>query len=519
MAVINTAESKAVLEDPRLPEPKSIWNYFLALMETPRGSGHQDIIKPKLIEFGKALKLESFSDEVGNVIIRKPPTAGFENSPSICLQAHYDMVAVKLDEITHNFKTDPLKPQLLPSPNEKYGKVILQATGTSLGADNGVGAAIILAILADKTLTHGPLEALFTTDEETSMIGVRELKPNVLRSQYLINTDNQFTERLLIGCAGCFEETLHFPLKKSTVDGVGVVVHIKGLKGGHSGLEIHKGQANACKLLAEAVHETSRTVGIQNALTAKSFHGGEKINVIPPTAHLSLVVPPDKKDTFLTTLKANTQKLQIEWNKLEPGLEFTVDVDGETKTHSVYDAGSTQRTLDLVQVVPHGVLRWSADVEGAVESSINFWKITLSDASTSTPAQPPEVSFDFRARFADIKKSPYINENLVALARLGGGTYEGMHNVVPAWLPEPESELVQITKQVYREINGSDPEVYAFHAAVEVGFIQAVYPGMKCIGIGPRLTGLHSPAETVYVSSVPDTYRLMLGIIQRLGKV
>lgn len=306
---------------------------------------------------------------------------------------------------------------------------------------------------------------------------------------------------------------LRFPLKKEKITGVKIVINLKNLKGGHSGVEIDGGRANAHKILAEAVDVASKETNIGNVIAAQYFVGGDKKNVIPPAARTSIIVPADKKDAFLANFAKSTQKLKAEWKTIEPGMEFVVKADDAAATHESYDNYSTQRTFDLVHTAPHGVLRWSPDVKGLVETSINLARVVLCDV-----CEDHEVRFEFFARSNDNGQMPFVHEQLLSFARLGGGIPSGMENYFPGWLPDPSTSLLQVGKQVYKELNGTDAEVYAIHAGLECGIFQGTHPQLKCISVGPYLTGVHSPDETLYIETVPGTYNLIVGILAKLEK-
>lgn len=514
MSLFHTEESKKVFEDPRLPEPKSVWNYFLALIEVPRGSGHSDLIIPKLLEWGKGLGLETFTDEARNVVIKKPASPGYEKYPVVALQAHYDMVAVKRDEVVHDFKTDPLKPQINPSPNEKYGKYVLRATGTSLGADDGIGVAIILSIFADKTLKHGPLEALFTRDEETTMEGSLGVKPGLLKAKYLINVDSEESWRICIGCAGGFITDFTLPLTKSNVNGILNTITIGGLRGGHSGVEIHEGRANALKLLQQVIQEAAVAVQAQDNLALQTFLGGDKRNVIPHNATASVVIPTNKNTAFLGAFANVVVKLKKEWKTVEPDLNISIKSDDSPASHAVYDTASSVKFLDTVNVVPHGIIRFSPDVVGLVETSINLSKVSLNAGAGDIVA--PLAVFEFLGRSSDDDQLPTLYDKLGAIARLVSGTILPYHKITDGWLPDTSTHLLAVSKQAYKDIVGVDAEIYAVHAGLECGILQKSHPTLKCISVGPYLTNVHSPDETVYVDTVGLTYSLILKTLANL---
>eukprot|EP00770_Monocercomonoides_exilis_P006153 MONOS_6123.1-p1 / transcript=MONOS_6123.1 / gene=MONOS_6123 / organism=Monocercomonoides_exilis_PA203 / gene_product=aminoacyl-histidine dipeptidase / transcript_product=aminoacyl-histidine dipeptidase / location=Mono_scaffold00188:90245-91843(-) / protein_length=512 / sequence_SO=supercontig / SO=protein_coding / is_pseudo=false len=507
---LTTAAAQSVLADGRLPEPKAIWDYFLAMVETPRGSGFPDLPREKIIGFGKELGLETERDEAGNVIIRKPATPGYESRPSVCLQAHYDMVTVAAEGLTFDFTKQPLVPRIVESPDKAFGQYALMATDTSLGADNGIGCGIVLAILADKTLKHGPIEGLFTTDEETTMYGATNIKKGFIKSPYLINVDSEEDWRITIGCAGGFEDELTLPLKKDNIEGAAIRIELKGLQGGHSGVEIHKGRANALKLLGQLIHQTTLHCNLEGKFGLQYFVGGDKRNVIPPNARCGIVVPAASKAEFMTELKKQEELLKQEWKTIEKDMKF-IETEGAIDKHVSYDYESTRKFLDVVLIAPHGVMRMSPDVEGLVETSINFCKAVLCDKPECHAAR-----FEFFPRSSDNDYMPVVHEQLKALARTVGANITDMPNIFPGWLPDTANPLLTLSVETYKEIHGKEPEIYAIHAGLECGMFQASHPGLKCISVGPYMVDVHSPKETLFIDTVPGSYKLLTTVLEKI---
>lgn len=534
--LFKTTASAAVFDNPIITEPKQFWNYFLALVETPRGSGHQDIIKPLLVKWGNALGLDTKTDEVGNVIIRKAASPGCEAWPGICLQSHYDIVAIAREGVSINFLTDPIVPSILPAPTDlyingsllgpEYGSYILTGVNTSLGADDGTGVAATFSILEDNNLKHGPIEAIFTTDEETTMIGAEKVERQSLKSKYFINLESGRIGQIGVGCGGGFDQTLSFPFEKKTVEGVRIVIEIQGLKGGHSGNTINEGRANAIKLLAEAVDMASKAIGAQEILAAQSFVGGQKMNAIPSSGTVTLIVPSEKKTAFLTSFQTQTQKLQTEWETIEPGLQFTVTADASSQSHVSYDAPATRLTLDVIHSLPHGVLRMSPDVPDLVETSINLALVNLcADCANTGPSgcgvcdDKPQLRVDLLARGSDDKQMPFVQEKLETIARLGGGKASVVRNAYPGWRANLDSHLLAVAKQALMDLDGVEAEVYATHAGQEVGFfVDGSQSITEAISTGPYRTGAHTWDEALYIETVPRFYRLLVRILQTLDK-
>ncbi|KAJ4459164.1 aminoacyl-histidine dipeptidase [Paratrimastix pyriformis] len=485
-----------------LPEPKPVWKHFLGMMQVPRESGHPEQIRAWLLEQARTLGLQSAVDRVGNVVIRKPATPGLEGRPSICLQAHMDMVCEKTKESTHNFDTDALVPRLLD------GNTKLMATNTTLGADNGIGDAMALAILEDRTIQHGPIECLFTVDEETTMKGAAEIEAGFLQSHYLINVDSEEDWRICIGCAGGFEAHIRQPLSWIQAPGARIQLELHKLLAGHSGVEIHKGRANANKLLCRLLHQ-----GIQSVTPfalLQSLVGGTKKNVIPGASKAVIVVPEEHVERVMAALHAKFEQIKTEWKTAEPEMELAMSVLPE-RTGFALCPSSTRKALDLILAVPHGVLRMSPDVAGLVESSINAAKVTLAHGHMENHLQ-----IEFFARSSNNNAMPWIYEKLGCIARLAGAQLSERLHDFPGWLPNMASPLLATAKQVFTEVMKKEPEIYAIHAGLECGMFQAKYPGMDCISVGPYMTDVHSPKETLYVNTVPKVYELLVGIIRNV---
>jgi dipeptidase D len=369
---------------------------------------------------------------------------------------------------------------------------------------------MIFAILADKSLKHGPIEGLFTSDEETTMYGASNLKPGFLKSPYLINVDSEESWRITIGCAGGFEDVIELPLTKAKIDGVPMRIELKGLLGGHSGVEIHEERGNALKLLAQLVHQTIRNINAEDKCGLQYFVGGDKRNVIPPAARCSVVVPKEFFDAFKVELKKQQDILRAGWKTKEKGMTF-VEIIGEPGTHVSYDLASSRKFLDVVMIAPHGIIRNSPDVDDLVESSLNFAKVVLCDLEECYKAR-----FEFFPRSSDNDYMPVIHEQLRGLARLIGGTITDMPGIFPGWLPDTTNPLLHKAKEVYKELNGKEPEIYAVHAGLECGMFQNSHPGLKCISVGPYMINVHSPQETLFVDTVPGSYKLIATILEKL---
>lgn len=501
---MTTPQAKECLA--KLPSPASVWKNFMTVIEVPRGSGNTAGIAHKLMEIGKELGCEVIRDQVGNVLLRKPPTQGYENTPSICLQSHMDMVPEKELGNLHDFLVNPILPRIVAGPD---GRLKIMATGTSLGADNGIGIALSLALVEDN-VPHGPLELLFTVDEETSMKGAQEIKPGFLKSKYLINVDSEEDWRICIGCAGGFETSIILPVTHADPETLtnysGVAIELKKLCGGHSGVEIHRGRANAAKLVGRLIAQTKHV--LEFPLLMGSLEAGTKKNVIPPRCVATVFTPHSCVDKLTEILKQQYKLIHREWNIIEPNMEIDFTVLPAVPQIPVLDQFCTRRFLDLLSAAPHGILRMSPSVEGLVESSINLCRVTI--------APEGRAVFDFFARSSDNHHMPVIHEELSSIARLAGAHISVIKALFPGWLPVTTSRILTCAKTAFRAVNGKEPELYAIHAGLECGLFQALdkYPDLECISIGPYLTDVHSPQESLYIDTVPRTYNLLAAILR-----
>lgn len=485
-----------------LPGPKAVWNHLLWLVETPRGSGDCKAVTEKLIALGKQWGLDVSQDKIGNVLIRKPAHPGFEHVPSVCVQSHVDMVCVHDGKTSVNFKADPLRARV----TEHKGRQVLMATGTSLGADNGIGVAFGLALLEDKSLKHGPLECLFTIDEETTMVGASEIEPGWLKSKILINADSEEDDCLCIGCAGGFESTIQVPLTWVETKGARIEVDLHGGLGGHSGVEIHLGRACFNKVLARILVQAWKN--IPGYFRLASYQGGEKRNVICSKTTAVIVVPQDQVAACLKEIEAQYEVVRAEWKTLEKDMALATKVLPES-TGPAMDGASTERFLQQLLVGPHGVLRWSPDVPGLVESSINL-------AIVRASPERPIGEISFFARSSSNSQMPHIYDCLVAQGKSAGCTVTPSEGNFPGWLPNPESPLLGIAKRAFAEVHKKEAKIYAIHAGLECGMFQAKYPGMDCISLGPLLTDVHSPAEKLFIDTVGPTFEVLTRILEHI---
>jgi dipeptidase D len=476
-------------------EPKNIWNYFSDLNAVPRPSKKEERVIEFMMNFGRELGLPTSKDEVGNVLITKPATPGKENSPTIALQSHLDMVHQKNSATQFDFQSEGIRMQV----EDDWVK----AEGTTLGADNGIGVACAMAVLASDSLEHPALEALFTIDEETGMTGAKGLKGGLMSARYLLNLDTEEDTELCIGCAGGVDVVGTGSYETTTVAEGSVVVELAltGLSGGHSGMDIHRGRANANKLMNRFLERAAATCQAR----ILKIDGGGLRNAIPRESHAKVVVPGAKVEDLKELVFSTLETLGKEYATTDPSLSLVAtpegDYDGPAATH--------EATLGFVRALhslPNGIYRLSPDVEGLVQTSSNLARVVFQDASF-------KVACLVRGS-VDSEKCDMGRAISCALEQIGAEvTSSGEY---PGWAPKPDSEVVKVMTKIYRELFDEAPHVLACHAGLECGIIGQNYPDMEMISFGPNIRGAHSPDETVQVSSVQKTWKLLVETLARI---
>lgn len=473
--------------------PQNVWKHFYALTQVPRPSGHLEPVQTFLVNYGKSLNLESFLDEVGNVIIRKPATPGMENRKGVILQAHMDMVPQKNNDKVHDFTKDPIETII-------DGDWV-KANGTTLGADNGMGVAAIMAVLEDNTLKHGPLEALITADEETGMYGAFGLKEGTVKGEILLNLDSEDEGELYIGCAGGMDVTATLEYKEVEVDpeDVALKVTLKGLRGGHSGLEINQGRANANKLLVRFVREAIASYEARLA----SWEGGNMRNAIPREAHAVLTVPVDNVEELMGLVKYCEDLFNEEYKAVETPITFTaerVDLPKGEVPEEIQD-----NLVDAIFACQNGVMRNIPAIPDTVETSSNLAIITIKEG---------KAEFKILARSSSDSMKECLTTSLESCFNMAGmkvvmtGGYSG-------WQPNVDSPILHAMKQSYKEQFGTEPAVKVVHAGLECGIIGATLPHLDMISFGPTLRSPHSPAERVLIPTVKKFYDFLVATLEQ----
>jgi dipeptidase D len=473
-------------------KPAGLWTCFAELSKIPRPSKHEAAAAAFVVGTARKLGLECAQDAAGTVVVRKPASKGLEGRPMVCLQGHLDMVPEKRPDKKHDFLKDPLT--LVRKGNT------LMADGTTLGADNGVAVATSLAIMADGSLVHGPLEFLFTIDEETGLTGAHNLQPGFLKSRILLNLDSEEEGALYVGCSGGRDTMGTWPLDTEAAPAgtAGLEIKVGGLRGGHSGLEIDKGRGNAIKLLNRVLLE----LGPLGARLAR-IDGGNKRNAIPRDAAALVFVPKKQLDAAKTIVASMNATCRAELSaSVDPALEITA---APFKGRCKVLRKSVQRKLTMaLAALPHGVIKMSADIPGLVETSTNLAVIdTGKKAIVVSTSQRSSVA----SEILDIAAA--VN----ATFELGGADVQ-QSDGYPGWKPNMQSEILAVAKSTFRQLYGKDPHVKAIHAGLECGIIGEKCPGMDMVSFGPTLEAVHSPDEKIFIDTVPRFWSFLTAILK-----
>lgn len=475
-------------------EPKLVWNHFEEICKYPRPSKKEEKIAEYVVSVGKRLSLQTEKDKFGNILIRKPATKGKENLKTVVLQSHIDMVCESNRGVEHDFDNDPIQPYI-------DGDWV-KAKGTTLGADNGIGAAASLAVLEAKDIEHGPIECLFTLDEETGLTGAFNLKKGWLKADILINMDSEELGTIFIGCSGGKDTYARFKAKMEKVPKNYSALELKvaGLKGGHSGLEIQVGRGNAVKILNRLIWQYSK----DNSIHLASINGGNKHNAIPREAFAIVAVPKkDEKKLKKFVVKYN-ETVKEEYISVEPDL--SVSSMKHEMPGKVMDEKTQRRLLNALYAVPHGVIKMSNDVPGLVETSTNLAVVeTIGKHVNIVTSQRSSVA----SENVDIT-------NMVSSVLLLGGADVSYADGYPGWKPDISSEILKVFKSTFNQIYGKEPEVTAIHAGLECGIIGEKYPDMDMISFGPTMFGVHSPDEKLQISTVPEFYNQLINVLKNI---
>jgi dipeptidase D len=475
-------------------EPKLLWKHFDEIRKIPRCSKNEEKIRQYIIDFAKKHNLEIKTDKSGNVVIIKPASPGMEGKPIVILQGHLDMVCEKNSDVDFDFTKDAI--------NLKLDGDILTADGTTLGADNGIGIATGLAILEDSSLKLGPIEALFTVDEETGLTGAFALESNMLESKIMLNLDSEDFGVITVGCAGGGDSEVKLPVKIKPINGdlKSLTIKVSGLRGGHSGVDAHEQRGNAIKILTRMLWKASKDYEFR----LSDIKGGDKHNAIPREAFAVVSINGEDKEKFISTMKAEGKNILGEIKPIDP--KFTVDFEDTANPSQAFDKDSQIKLLNLIHGLPHGVDKMSYDIDGLVETSTNLATVALKDDNAliglSSRSSIMSALQDFRDR-------------IKATAELAGAQVKE-ETPYPGWKPNLESNILKLSKKIFKDMYGKDPKVEAIHAGLECGIIGEKFPGMDMISIGPTIKYPHSPEEQIHVSTVDKFYKFVLKLLEKI---
>ncbi|MDR0937827.1 MAG: aminoacyl-histidine dipeptidase [Mediterranea sp.] len=476
-------------------EPASVFKFFEEICQVPRPSKKEEKIIAYLKAFGAEHGLETKIDKAGNVLMKKPATPGLENLKTVVLQSHVDMVCEKNNDVHHDFLTDPIETEI-------EGEW-MKAKGTTLGADNGIGVATELAILADDTIEHGPLECLFTVDEETGLTGAFALEKGFMSGDILLNLDSEDEGEIFIGCAGGIDTVAEFTYKEEEVPEAYFCfkITVKGLKGGHSGGDIHLGRGNANKILSRFLAHLST----RHDLYLIEIDGGNLRNAIPREAYAICAVPDDAKHELRAELNFFISEMEDELGAVEPDLQITLE--SETPRHAAIDQYVAEQLLKALYAAPHGVDAMSHDIPGLVETSTNLASVKM---------KPDRVIRIETSQRSSILSARNNMANTVGTVFQLAGAKVTYGSGYPGWKPNPHSPILEVAEQSYRRLFDVDAKVKAIHAGLECGLFLDKYPTLDMISFGPTLTGVHSPDERMHIPSVDRFWKHLLDILKHV---
>jgi dipeptidase D len=480
-------------------KPEPVWRYLYELNQIPRGSKNEAAAQKWLLSVAEKLGMDHEQDKAGNVLIRKPATAGRENAPVVVLQGHTDMVCEKNSDTVHDFEKDPIR-------MIRDGEWIT-ADGTTLGADNGIGVAAALAILEDQNVVHGPLELLFTVDEETGLTGANALKPGFLKGQVMLNMDSEEDGTLYVGCAGGVDTIIRFDASRGdTPAGMSAAeLKVSGLKGGHSGLDIHEGRGNALKLMTRFLRSPAAA---SLGLKLISWSGGNLRNAIPRESVTTVLVPQGKEADLARAVAEQEKVYKEELGDLETALSFAAGTGVAAKgLPAPLTDDAADRLTGMIQVLPHGVISMSRAIPGLVETSTNVASIK-EDGDTFTISTSQRSSAK--------SQRMHVSDLVLDGARLAGADAT-QGDGYPGWNPNMDSKVLKLLSETHEELFGSKPKIKAIHAGLECGIIGEKFPGMDMISFGPTITGAHSPDERIKISTVNKFWKLACGVLDKLS--
>lgn len=480
-------------------EPKLLWSNFDAIRQVPRPSKHEEKISELMSSWAQEHGFEVLKDAAGSMTISVPATPGHEDAPTIVLQGHLDMVCEKNADVEHDFMNEGI--------HVEVDGDWVRATGTTLGADNGIGVAAAMAVAEDENAVHGPLEILCTVDEETGLTGAKQLDPEIVGGRIMINLDTEEDGAIYIGCAGGADvhSTLPLARRRGLLASVPVKLAVRGLRGGHSGMNIIENRGNAIKLATRTLL-AALDGGIEVDLV--SIDGGSKHNAIPREAFAICRLHRDDLQSFREVAERCLADFKEEFESIDPDLELTIeDLEDADETQAPVNVHARDRLLRLLDALPHGVLAMSREVPGLVETSNNL----------AVVATKPNAATVITSHRSSIMPSLNAVGRQITSACAQAGAEVVVEDPYPGWKPNPESPIVKKTVEVYTRLFGTDPNIKAIHAGLECGLLIEKIPGMDVVSIGPEIHNAHSPEEQVQISSVDSFYRALTALLAELA--
>jgi len=474
-------------------KPELLWKHFEEILKIPHCSKNEKPLGDYVLSVAEKTGYKANRDDTGNIVIQKPATSGHENARTVVLQGHLDMVCEKNSDVEHDFTKDPIEAVI-------DGEWVT-ANGTTLGADNGIGLAAALALLEDDSVVHGPLELLFTTDEETGLNGANGLQPDFLKGRILLNLDSEEEGAYSIGCAGGADSEITLPIKRKSVQsGTHYKVTLAGLRGGHSGIDIHTGRGNADQLLARLLFRLNIPFDLID------LEGGNKHNAIPREAFAHIILQQTDVEKMKTTLNERLEEIRFEYKAVEKEIKFKIEQSEEESKNPMEEADKNT-FLALLFGLPHGVMAMSQEIKDLVETSNNIAIVRCKEN---------EITIYTSTRSSILSALEATRSKIESIVTLAAGAKIKHLDGYPAWTPNLESDILATMKTVYKKMTGKDVHVMAIHAGLECGIIGEKYPGMDMISFGPELNNPHSPDERVHFGSVERFWNLLLETLKAL---
>lgn len=473
-------------------QPSVLWNFFHQITQIPRPSKKEERILNWLKSIATTHQLDYEQDQTGNLVLRKAATPGYENHPGVILQSHVDMVCEKNADTEFNFDTDAIQAYI-------DGDWV-KARGTTLGADNGIGVAMALSVLTSNDLQHPAIECLFTVDEETGLTGAFALETGLLKGEILINLDSEDDGEVFIGCAGGIGTRAEFEFRREATPAghFAFKVEVSGLKGGHSGGDIHLGLANAIKLLAGYLGTLKEKMPVRLA----SIQGGNLHNAIPREAGAVVVVPYSEKETIRVLLNVYLADIEAAYKNTEPGLKL--NLESTEVPAQLIDKATTDRLIDALNACPHGVIAMSTDMPGLVETSTNLASVKISDNRILIVTSQRSMGEAGKKEIADTVYKVWKD----------AGAEVEQNDGYPGWKPNLDSRILTITRTAYKTLFGQDPAIKAIHAGLECGLFLEKYPQLDMVSVGPQMYGVHSPDEKLSIASTQKSWQWLVEILK-----